>query len=230
MASAISLPISGSPAEMVPTRAISSLPLTCSLPALMASTAAETAFCIPRLMSMGLAPAATFFMPSVTSAWASTVAVVVPSPAASLVRVATSRTSCAPMFSNGSLTSISLAMVTPSLVMTGLPNFLPSTTLRPLGPSVILTVSASVSIPAHSALRASSPCLIIFAIILISFSLLSEWRAAGIRFSCRPERSSALRCYSTMARISLWRTMVHSSPSTFTSVPAYLLMSTFCPT
>ena len=166
MASAISWPITGSPAETVPTRAISLLPFTFWLLAAKASTALFTAFCIPRFTSMGLAPAATFFMPSVTRACARTVAVVVPSPAASLVRVATSRTSCAPMFSKASFSSISLAMVTPSLVMRGLPNFLPSTTLRPLGPRVVFTVLASVSIPAQSALRASSPCLICFAIII----------------------------------------------------------------
>ena len=34
-------------------------------------------------------------------------------------------------------------IVTPSFVISGAPNFLPSTTLRPLGPRVILTVSAS---------------------------------------------------------------------------------------
>ena len=170
MASAIRRPISGSPAEMVPTRAMSLLSLTFWLWLLMASTAAATALLMPRRMSMGLAPAATFFMPSVTMAWARTVAVVVPSPAASLVLVATSFTSWAPMFSNGSFSSISLAMVTPSLVMTGAPYFLSSTTLRPLGPRVILTVSASVSMPAQSALRASSPCLICFAIRYLSFS------------------------------------------------------------
>ena len=54
-------------------------------------------------------------------AWASTVAVVVPSPASSLVREATSFTICAPMFSNLSDSSISLATVTPSLVMRGAP-------------------------------------------------------------------------------------------------------------
>ena len=171
IASAISWPISASPAETVPTRAMSLLPLTFWLCCLTASTAAATAFCMPRLMSMGLAPAVTFFMPSLTNACASTVAVVVPSPAASLVLVATSRTSCAPMFSNSSFSSISLAMVTPSLVMSGLPNFLLSTTLRPLGPRVTLTVLASWSIPAQSALRASSPCLICLAIIDLSFYL-----------------------------------------------------------
>ena len=43
------------------------------------------------------------------------------------------------MFSNGSSSSISLATVTPSLVMRGEPNFLSITTLRPAGPSVLLT-------------------------------------------------------------------------------------------
>ena len=47
------------------------------------------------------------------------VAVVVPSPATSLVAVATSRTSWAPWFSKTSSTSISRAMVTPSLVIVG---------------------------------------------------------------------------------------------------------------
>ena len=66
-------------------------------------------------------PAATALAPSLTIAWASTVAVVVPSPAMSEVLDATSRTICAPMFSNLSSSSISLATVTPSLVMRGAP-------------------------------------------------------------------------------------------------------------
>jgi hypothetical protein len=57
---------------------------------------------------VGLAPAATVFTPSRKMAWASTVAVVVPSPATSEVFDATSRTICAPMFSSGSCSSISL--------------------------------------------------------------------------------------------------------------------------
>ena len=47
------------------------------------------------------------------------------------------------MFSYGSSSSTSRAMVTPSLVMVGAPNFLSMTTLRPLGPSVTLTALAS---------------------------------------------------------------------------------------
>src|SRR5262249_39129442 len=49
------------------------------------------------------------------------VLVVVPSPATSLVLLATSRTIWAPMFSNLSASSISLATATPSLVMRGAP-------------------------------------------------------------------------------------------------------------
>jgi hypothetical protein len=52
---------------------------------------------------------------------ARTVAVVVPSPAMSLVLLATSLTIWAPMFSNLSSSSISLATVTPSLVTVGSP-------------------------------------------------------------------------------------------------------------
>src|SRR5271168_4794994 len=79
------------------------------------------------------------------------VAVVVPSPATSEVFEATSRTIWAPMFSSGSASSISLATVTPSLVMFGPPNFFSRTTLRPLGPRVTLTASA---VDSH---RAGSP-------------------------------------------------------------------------
>ena len=63
------------------------------------SAMAATAFSMPRLRPIGLAPAATLRRPSLTSAWASTVAVVVPSPATSSVFLATSLTSSAPIFS-----------------------------------------------------------------------------------------------------------------------------------
>ena len=147
---------------MVPTWAII-LPLTGLLSFFSSSTTAATAFSMPRLSSIGLAPAVTFLMPSRKIAWASTVAVVVPSPATSEVLDATSRTICAPMFSSGSLSSISLATVTPSLVMIGEPNFLSRTTLRPLGPSVTLTASASRLTPRRIAWRDSSPYVICFA-------------------------------------------------------------------
>src|SRR5699024_9017347 len=120
------------------------------------SESASTAFSMPRFRAAGAAPEATLRRPSCTMAWARTVAVVVPSPATSLVLVATSLVSCAPRFSYGSSSSISRAMVTPSLVMVGAPHFLSRTTLRPLGPSVTLTVLASLSTPRSRARRASS--------------------------------------------------------------------------
>ena len=70
---------------------------------------------------------------------------------------ATSRTICAPMFSSVSFNSISLATVTPSLVIVGEPNFLSITTLRPFGPSVTFTASASWLTPRRIAARDSSP-------------------------------------------------------------------------
>src|SRR5579862_4570868 len=59
------------------------------------------------------------------------------------------------MFSNLSESSISLATVTPSLVIRGAPYDLSSTTLRPFGPSVTLTVLARVSMPRIMRSRAS---------------------------------------------------------------------------
>ncbi len=96
-------------------------------------------------------------MPSFSIACASTVAVVVPSPAISLVFEDTSRTSCAPIFSNLSFREISLATVTPSLVICGAPKERSITTLRPLGPKVTLTASARVFTPAIIFVRAESP-------------------------------------------------------------------------
>ena len=122
---------------------------------LIACTTAWVPLPSPRLMIIGLAPAARFFSPSVTIDWASTVAVVVPSPAMSLVLVAASFRSWAPMFSKGSGSSISLATVTPSWLTVGAPYFLSRATLRPLGPRVVLTASARVSTPILSFRRAS---------------------------------------------------------------------------
>src|SRR2546428_12200882 len=107
-------------------------------------------------------------------ACASTVAVVVPSPAMSEVLLATSRTICAPMFSRGSLRSISLATVTPSLVIVGDPNFLSRTPLRPLGPSVTFTASASWLTPRSTAWRECSPYTICFAIAFVSREQVSR--------------------------------------------------------
>ncbi len=156
IASAIFSPTTVSPlAEMMPTWAISLVPATGLERALRSSTTLATARSMPRFRSIGFMPAATDFMPSRTIAWARTVAVVVPSPATSLVFEATSRSICAPMFSNLSFSSISLATVTPSLVMRGAPNDLSITTLRPFGPSVTFTASARMSTPRRMRSRAS---------------------------------------------------------------------------
>ena len=112
----------------------------------------------------------------------------------SLVLVATSFTSWAPMFSNGSSSSTSRAMDTPSLVMVGAPHFLSSTTLRPLGPRVTLTVSARRFTPASSARR----------------RVFVELQDLGHE-----------RYFSTMARTSREVRMSRSSPSIVISVPPY---------
>ena len=127
------------------------------------SIRATTALSMPRFRSIGFMPAATYFMPSRTMAWASTVAVVVPSPALSLVREATSLTSWAPMLACLSFSSTSLATETPSLVTVGAPKERSSTTLRPLGPRVTLTALARMLTPSTSLARASSPKLTCFA-------------------------------------------------------------------
>src|SRR5882757_4566688 len=157
MASARNLPISASPLdEIVPIWAISSFEVTFLEFLTRSATTATTARSIPRFRSIGFMPAATDLAPSLMMAAASTVAVVVPSPAASAALEATSRTIWAPMFSNLSSSSISLATVTPSLVMRGAPNDLSSTTLRPLGPSVTFTALLRISTPRSILSRAST--------------------------------------------------------------------------
>src|ERR1700733_11530107 len=174
IASARKRPISWSPlAEMVPTWAISSFEVTFLEFFLSSSTTVSTAMSMPRLRSIGFMPAATALEPSLTMAAASTVAVVVPSPAMSEVLDATSRTICAPMFSNLSSSSISLATVTPSLVMRGAPNDLSSTTLRPFGPNVTLTALARMSTPRNILSRASVENLTSLAAIFVFLQMRS---------------------------------------------------------
>src|SRR5580704_6532072 len=181
MASARNLPISASPlAEMVPTWAISSFEVTFLEFFTRSATTASTARSIPRFRSIGFMPAATDLAPSRTMAAASTVAVVVPSPAASAALEATSRTIWAPMLSNLSSSSISLATVTPSLVMRGAPNDLSSTTLRPFGPSVTLTALLRMSTPRSMRSRASTPNLTSLADIMISVFNWSDPKTARL--------------------------------------------------
>src|SRR5690349_19976275 len=157
---------------------------------LISRTARVTALSIPRFKAIGLAPAAIAFTPSRKIACASTVAVVVPSPATSLVFAATSRTICAPIFSIASKRSICLATVTQSLVMVGLPYFFSSTTLRPLGPRVVVTVSASLFTPRRIAARACPPNVICFAITFTCSSRLC-WVSAPQKVQSK----NVDRCY-----------------------------------
>ena len=168
MASAIIPPISVSAAEMDATWAICSLESVSLAMPWMEVTASSTPASMPFLSDIGFAPAATLRSPSCTMAQASTVAVVVPSPATSSVFLATSFTSSAPIRSKGSSSSMSLAIDTPSLVMVGAPHFLSSTTLRPLGPRVTRTASASLFMPVSRARRASSSKAISLGIVCVS--------------------------------------------------------------
>src|SRR4029077_17563872 len=83
--------------------------------------------------------------------------------------------------SNLSSSSISLATVTPSLVMRGAPYDLSRTTLRPLGPSVTRTALASMSTPRNILSRASTPNFTSFEAIL--FSVMFDATALGSLFA-----------------------------------------------
>src|SRR5262252_6150666 len=107
-------------------------------------------------------------------ACASTVAVVVPSPAMSEVFDATSLTICAPMFASLSSSSISLATVTPSLVTVGEPHDFSMMTLRPRGPSVTFTVLARMLSPLAMLWRALCEKTISLAAMFRSFPLLDH--------------------------------------------------------
>src|SRR5215468_9347212 len=150
-------------AEIVPTWAISRRSLVGFERFLSSPVIDSTARSIPRLSDIGSWPAATILIPSVKIERASTVAVVVPSPATSEVFEATSFTICAPMFSNLSSSSTSLATVTPSLVTLGAPKDLSNTTFLPLGPKVTVTASASILTPLSTLSRASWLNFTIFA-------------------------------------------------------------------
>src|SRR5450631_3580580 len=83
------------------------------------------------------------------------------------------------MFSNLSSSSISLATVTPSLVMRGAPNDLSSTTLRPLGPSVTYTALLRMSTPRSILSRASTPNLT--SLLAMMCFLEMFWRVRRLR-------------------------------------------------
>src|SRR3979490_1425275 len=173
IASAMVSPMDSSEfAEIVPTCAMALGSLQGFEIRFNSSVVTSTALSIPRLMSIGLRPEATALRPSRMIACASTVAVVVPSPASSEVLEATSFTICAPIFSNLSFSSISFATDTPSFVMVGAPKLFSSTALRPFGPSVALTALARTFTPLNMRWRASSLNLTSFAAIVVILRLL----------------------------------------------------------
>src|SRR5215207_5536188 len=215
---AIIWPIEVSPlAEMVPTWATSSEDFTFLARPWMSFTTSEVAMSMPRFRSIGFMPAATDLAPSRTIEAASTVAVVVPSPAMSFVFEATSRTIWAPMFSNLSWSSISLATVTPSLVMRGAPYDLSRMTLRPFGPSVILTALLRTSMPRSMRSRASVENLTSLAAMGLPPVRVGVERQAPTR----PFIFFVKVC-STTPMMSLSFMMRRSSPSMRTSVPDHL--------
>ena len=123
---------------------------------------------------------------------------VVPSPATSEVFDATTLTSLAPMFSNGSASSISLETVTPSLVTVGPPNDLLRITLRPVGPSVVPTAWARVSTPSSILRRAASEKSSCFATGQLS---------SALRMAARSTRSKPDGCPApALDRIGRWLT------------------------
>ncbi len=71
------------------------------------------------------------------------------------------------MFWIGSLSSISLATDTPSLVIDGAPNFLLMITFLPLGPNVTLTALANASTPSLSFALASTSKEMSFAMLFV---------------------------------------------------------------
>ena len=121
IASAIKSPISLLPADIVATLATSLLVSTLREFFKIVLATSLLAYSIPSRINTGLHPLSTALIPLLIILRARIVAVVVPSPATSLVLLATSYTNLAPMFSNLSSNSISLAILTPSLVINGEP-------------------------------------------------------------------------------------------------------------
>ena len=129
---------------------------------------------MPRLSAIGLAPAATFFRPSLTMA------------GRGRCRRRAVTGNVVGLFGNffdelgtdlldGSSSSISLAMETPSLVIVGAPHFFSKTTLRPLGPSVTLDGIRQLVHAGSRPRRASSSNAMVFAIRGYPF----QWGRSG---------------------------------------------------
>mmetsp|Transcript_28898 Transcript_28898/g.59091 ORF Transcript_28898/g.59091 Transcript_28898/m.59091 type:complete len:201 (-) Transcript_28898:91-693(-) len=176
----------------------SSLSLISLADSLSFITSSFTQSSIPRRSATGLAPADTVRMPRFTSTWAIRVEVVVPSPALLSDFCATSWMSFTPTFSCGSLNSMSLAMVTPSLTISGAPYARSSTTLRPLGPRVTLTALDTALMPLTSFWRASSLNVTSFASLTMTecratCGSTEEWGTKALAPNAHNARTTARR-------------------------------------
>ena len=216
--SAMISPTSGSAALIDATAAICSRLSTGRDCFLSSATIASTPFSMPRLTPIGLAPALTFWRPSATIAWARTMAVVVPSPATSSVLVATSLRSWAPMFSNGSSSSISRgdghAVVGDRrravlLVEDDVAALRTERHADGVGEAVDAVLEAPPG-RSHRTGAAWPWCACPFRVAIAS------------RDRVEPESRPTYGQASTIARMSFWLTMRSSSPSILNSVPAYL--------
>src|SRR2546423_14000109 len=96
------------------------------------------------------------------------------------------------MFSSGSLSSISFATETPSLVIVGDPNFLSRMTLRPFGPRVTLTALARLLTPRRMPWRDESPYTICFAMMNLLRLAFSGPRQAELLLILRFRRPRGL--------------------------------------
>ena len=104
-------------------------------------------FSMPRFNSVGEAPATICAWALLIIAWASTVDVVVPSPAFAFVLAAACLITWAPTFSNGSSKSTHEATDTPSFVISGFLSFDCRITFLPFGPNVAATAFPSLFTP-----------------------------------------------------------------------------------
>ena len=120
-------------------------------------TSTSVALSIARLISMGGTPATTCFCASCRIARASTIDVVVPSPARAFVWLDACFKIWTAAFSMGSSSTTWSATVTPSLLTNGRLPACCSRTVLPLGPSVDATLSARIFTPLRTLALSSAP-------------------------------------------------------------------------
>ncbi len=158
-------------------------------------------------------------------ACASTVAVVVPSPATSEVLQATSLTIWAPTFSMLSSSSISLATLTPSLVIVGSAKFLLEDDIAALGAEGHLDrvgerVDAALETRAGIGVEGN----------FLDMGGVWKWGIGDCVVDMRDEAATSMPnhpytiilAHLTTPKMSDSRMIIRSSPSICTSLPAYL--------